>query len=168
MNAKTHRFMQKNAPTIYRYDYFQLQLISSHLIEKHSIPPEKIKLDWYLVLYPDNAILGIYEKIDSRSFSKKFIVHSPDVVICDEYDMPLLIIELDGKIHHETNKKKNKTKRRNKNYHLANNPLIIIESDDLKLDDSWKKFLDDSIKKLFGDDDICKILNYTEEASQQK
>ena len=146
--------MQRNAPTIYRYDYFQLQLIASHLQEKYSISPEKIKLDWYLVLYPDNTILGIYEKIDSRSFSKKFIVHSPDVVICDEFNLPLLIIELDGKIHHETNKKKNRTKRRNKNYHLANIPLIIIESDDLRSDDSWKKFLDHNIKERFGDDGI--------------
>ncbi len=152
MNAKTHRFMKRTAFTPYKYDYFQLQLISSHLQENHFISPEKIKLDWYLILYPDSTILGIYEKIDYRSFCKKFIVHSPDVVICDECNMPLLIIELDGKIHHETNKKKNRTKRRNKNYHLANIPCVVIESDDLRSDESWRKFLDDSIHETFGDD----------------
>ena len=158
MNAKTHRFMKRNAPTFYKYDYFQLELISSHLQEKHFISPEKIKLDWYLVLYPDNTILGIYEKIDYRAFCKKFIVHSPDVMICDESNLPLLIVELDGKIHHESNKKRNRTKRRNKNYHLANIPYIIINSDDVTSDDSWRKFLDEEIHETFGDD-ICDILN---------
>lgn len=157
--------MQKNAPTIYKYDYFQLQLIALYLQEKHFISHENIKLDWYLVLYPDNTILGIYEKIDSRSFSKKFIVHSPDVLICDESNLPLLIVELDGKIHHESNKKRNRTKRRNKNYHLANIPCIVINSDDLKSDESWRKFLDDEIHEIFGDD-ICEIIHSKEEASQ--
>jgi len=157
--------MQRNTPTFYRYDYFQLQLIASYLQEKHSISPEKIKLDWYLVLHPDSTILGIYEKIDSRSFSKKFIVHSPDVVICDESGLPLLIIELDGKIHHETNRKKNRTKRRNKNYHLANIPCIVINSDDLRSDESWKKFLDKEIREIFGDD-ICEIIHSKKEAGQ--
>jgi len=153
--------MKRTAFTPYKYDYFQLQLIASHLQEKYSISPEKIKLDWYLVLYPDSTILGIYEKIDYHTFTKKFIVHSPDVVICDESGLPLLIVELDGKIHHETNKKKSKTKRRNKNYHLANIACIVINSDDLSVDDSWKKFLDDSIKKLFGDE-ICEIIHCKE------
>lgn len=152
MNAKTYRFLKRTARIPYKYDYFQIQLISSHLQEKHSILPEKIKLDWYLVLYPDSTILGIYQKIDYRSFAKKFIVHSPDVMICNNNNgLPILIVELDGIIHHESNKKRNKTKRRNRNYDLANIPLIIIESDDVTSDDSWKKFLDDSIKECFGD-----------------
>jgi len=155
LNAKTHRFLKRTTHIPYKYDYFQLEVISSHLQEKHFISSDMIKLDWYLVLYPDSSILGVYQKIDYQSFSKKFIVHSPDVMVCsNESNLPLLIVELDGIIHHETNRKKNRTKRRNKNYHLANIPCIIIESDDLTSDKSWKKFLDDSIRECFGDDGI--------------
>jgi len=71
---------------------------------------------------------------------KKYFVHKPDILF--DKCVPAFIVEIDGTIHQDKWKVKEKTGFRNSHYRTAGFKLIVIEKDkDNNLPDEWEETL---------------------------
>ena len=141
-------------------DDHRLFEIRDHLISKHNIPAENIKLDYFLVI--DVSSGNYYHTQYLAEEPKNSIIHRPDIMIFEENKLKL-IIEDDGMAHRTRRplakcrcsgrckifckwQITKKTRKRNDDYHTIKVPCIILDYVDLKILEKDKlQFLDENL-----------------------
>ena len=134
-------------------DDVQLHALIGYLKATHQIPNNRLKKDWFIRFDPaDYRTLSITDFVSNQQMTRRppAVIHRPDIMILDKKlnIKPMVIIELDGGVHHTAPGTK-KTAKRNKNYSYAEIPLIVIDIMDLKeLGLTWFEYLDQELAKL--------------------
>ena len=144
------QWLNKKLKKYGKTDEVQLHKIVDRLKTVHNIPAELIKKDFFLLLdKQDYHVIDIVPFVTIQQMALKPLVRRPDIIILDKETKkkPVLIIELDGSVHHTPSGLK-RTFKRNGDYSYARIPLIVIDDDDLKyLETSWFEYLDSELKK---------------------
>ena len=97
----------------------------------YDIPDHRILRDHFLLLPRDGTRLYKIKESVTQEEAEKYIIHRPDILITDGDIEIIVLIEIDGSIHHWKHVKR-KTAKRNQHYQDYKIPNIIIDTQDLK------------------------------------
>ena len=133
-------------------DFPELNTIKKFLHEKHDIPLDRIKIDHFIIINMyDGRVLGPYPDIATWHNLENSKIHRPDLTVLNRQGYIKFLIELDGSVH-DSGSGARKTAKRNSHYKDAELDVIIINKADLKfLGISWRKFLNDEIRRTMSE-----------------